>query len=77
MKQPFDYDISKDKRYDLHLYIKSNLYEEQISIKTKGKLVVFAWNYEPQLAGKHKQREAYQFRCISLMIDEIIKTLNK
>tara|TARA_R110000822_G_C15220346_1_gene484191 strand:+ start:134 stop:367 length:234 start_codon:yes stop_codon:yes gene_type:complete len=77
MKTPFDYDKSKNRRYDLHLHIKSNLYEKQIYIQKEGKIIVFNWSYSPQLTGKYKQIETYQFQCISLMVDEIIETLNK
>lgn len=76
MKNIFNYENSKNKRTDIHLHLKSNLYEKEIYIKKEGKIIVFNWSYSPQLTGNYKQIESYQFQCISLMVEEIISNMN-
>tara|TARA_R110001632_G_scaffold46402_2_gene117813 strand:- start:8 stop:244 length:237 start_codon:yes stop_codon:yes gene_type:complete len=75
-KRAFDYDKSTNVRYDLHIYIKCNLYEKEIAIQKEGKIIVFNWSYSPQLTGKYKQRETYQNQCIDNMVDKVINTIN-
>tara|TARA_R110000803_G_scaffold16816_5_gene46072 strand:+ start:446 stop:679 length:234 start_codon:yes stop_codon:yes gene_type:complete len=77
MKTIFDYDKSKNKPFDLYLYIKSNLYDKEISINRGGKVSTFEWNYIPQSSGGYKQNEAYQRVCIDKMVEMIIKTKNQ
>ena len=77
MKLAFDYDNSKNKGFDLYLYIKSNLYEKSIAIETGGKIEVFNWYYSPQTSGTYKQKETYQRTTIENMVQKIINTINK
>tara|TARA_R110001606_G_scaffold384408_1_gene547264 strand:- start:442 stop:675 length:234 start_codon:yes stop_codon:yes gene_type:complete len=77
MKLAFDYDKSKNKPFDLYLYIKSNLYDKEISINRGGKVITFDWNYSPQTTGRYKQKETYQRQCIDSMVDKVINTINK
>ena len=76
-KRAFDYSNSTNVRYDLHIYIKSNLYDKEIAIQKEGKIIVFNWSYSPQLTGRYKQRETYQHQCIDKMVDKVINTINK
>tara|TARA_R110000796_G_scaffold60332_6_gene139533 strand:- start:977 stop:1210 length:234 start_codon:yes stop_codon:yes gene_type:complete len=74
-KRAFDYSNSTNVKYDLHIYIKCNLYDKEIAIQKEGKIIVFNWNYSPQLTGKYKQRETYQNQYIDSMVDKIINLI--
>ena len=72
----FNYDISKNIRHELYSHIKVNLYDKEITIQKEGKIIVFNWNYSPQLTGKYKQRETYESQCIYNMVEKIINTIS-
>lgn len=77
MKKSFDYNGSKNKRYDLYLYVKSNLYDDSIAIQKGSELVTFDWTFRPQNTGTLTQRGAYQNMTIENFVDNVITQLNK
>ena len=77
MKKAFDYDVSKNKRYELYLYVKSNLYDDSIAVQKGGEVVSFAWSFSPQNTGTLTQRATYQNMTIEKFVNEVVIQLNK
>ena len=67
----FDWDNLWARSERLYYYIKQNLYSDSIAVQTKGKIIVFAWSFEPQNTGTFTQRESYQ----RMKIQDLVKMI--
>lgn len=73
----FDWDNLWSRSERLYYYIKENLYSDSIAIQTKGKIIAFAWSFEPQNTGTFTQRESYQRMKIQEFVKKIEDNLKK
>lgn len=73
----FDWDNLWSRSERLYYYIKENLYSDSIAIQKEGKIIAFAWSFEPQNAGTFTQRESYQRMKIQDFVKKIEDNLKK